>query len=188
MNKFQVLRAVSILIVLSSLTSVSFASATYTVKSSDSLSQIINKFYKDSKLTSHQKYIGLLAENPNAFRLGNINYLKRGQALTIPDASDLLAMEQSDATSLVAEHNENANKRKKVKMPPPFENYSPRASSSVSNALNIKSLSDQQQSISKDLEKVNSESDALRARLDQLTADQKSMDAEIDQLDTLLKQ
>ena len=188
MRQAKMLKAISTTIVVSLLisTPVSYAETSYTVKSTDSLSRIVNKFYKDSKLTRHQKFIALLAENPKAFRLGNINYLKRGHTLVIPNAADLLMMEKSDAINLVSEHNDNVKRGKKVKIPPPFDDYTPKAI--ASETKDIKALSERQQTVSKDLKKVNLETDALRARLNQLTEDQKAMDAEIEQLDTLLKQ
>ena len=64
----------------------------------------------------------------------------------------------------------------------------PRPKAIASETKDIKALSERQQTVSKDLEKANLETDALRARLNQLTEDQKAMDAEIEQLDTLLKQ
>ena len=41
-----------------------FAETNYKVKSTDNLSRIIQKFYKNSKLTRQQIFIGILAENP----------------------------------------------------------------------------------------------------------------------------
>ncbi len=173
-------------IFLSYLIMVSFANAgtIYKVKSTDSLSRIANKFYKGSKLSRHQIYIGILAENPQAFRLGNINYLKRGQTLNLPDGNELLAMEPKDATRLVSEHNNNANKGKKNKLAPPFKDYVPK--SSVTNSNDINALAEKQQAASDKLNMLNSESEQLRIRLEQLEADKKAMDEELQILENLI--
>lgn len=162
------------------------AATKYKIKSSDSLSGIAGKFYKKSDLTRHQIFIGILADNPNAFRFGNINYLKKGQTLVLPDAKSLLAMEPKDATKLVAEHNNNANKGLKVKLNPPFEGYSPKNSEVKRNATDLNELAKKQQAASDKLKMLDSESEQLRIRLEQLEADKKAMDEELEILENLI--
>ena len=181
------LKAVFISLVASSamLMSVVYADTEYKVKSTDSLSRIVDKFYKNSKLSRSQIYIGILAENPSAFSFGNINYLKGKQRLNIPESDDLFAMEKEDAAKLVAEHNNYARKGKKVRLNPPFKNYMPKNSSTVGDA--ISALAKKQQVTSQELEKLDLETEELRIRLERLAADKEAMDAELRQLDALLK-
>ena len=171
---------IAVFVLMSS--SAAYANTKYKVQATDSLSGIANKFYKNSKLSRHQIYIGLLAENPDAFRYGNINHLKSKQLLIIPKAESLLAMEKEDANSLVAEHNNHAKKRQKTQLAPPFEGYSPK-----SITQNINAIQRQQQSTEQEFQRLNSESEQLRLRLEQLNADKDAMDAEIRQLDELIK-
>ena len=166
----------------------SFAKTTYKVKGTDNLSRISQKFYKNSGLTKQQIFIGILAENPSAFSFGNINYLKGGQSLILPSVDNLLAMEAVDAEKLVARHNHNAKKRKKIKMSPPFKNYSPSINNASNETKEIAVISEKQQKVSKQLKELDSETELLRIRLEQLAADKKAMDAEIQQLDSLLKE
>ena len=181
---------------LSYLVLISFVNAetVYKVKSTDSLSRIANKFYKGSKLSQHQIFIGILAENPNAFSLGNINLLKNGQQLSLPDSKNLLAMEPKDATRLVAEHNNNANKGRKTRLSPPFKDYIPKTNgansgaNSAANSNDIKALAEKQQVASDKLQKLGSESEQLRIRLQQLEADKKAMDDELLLLNNLIKE
>lgn len=173
--------AVTLFFMCLALSHVSYASNSYTVKSTDSLSKVVDKFYKGSQLSRYQIYIGILAENPDAFRLGNINYLKNGQLLKLPDPDSLLAMEKDDAANLIAEHNDNARLRNKVKIAPPFE-------VSSLELEEISSLTEKQHKTNEELEELVSESEALRIRMDQLLADKEAMDAELVQLDSLLKQ
>lgn len=154
----------------------------YKVKASDTLDKIVNKFYKSKKFTKHQLYIGILAENPAAFRLGNINYLKRGHTLNIPDATSILAMEPKDATRLVSEHN-NA---KKVRLPPPFKDYTPKNNPAMSS--DIKVITEKQQAASDKLKQLDSESEQLRIKLEQLEADKKAMDEELQTLNNLISE
>jgi len=140
------LQLACVLVSLGTINSVSYAATEYTVKSTDNLSGIVDKFYKDSKLSRYQIYVGLLAENPHAFRLGNINYLRSKQTLSIPDGDALLAMEKEDADNLVAEHNRYAKKRKKVQLDPPFENYTPKNSEKEQGG-EVASLTKKQQAI-----------------------------------------
>jgi len=177
-KRLSVIIAVGFLLISSS-----FAETNYKVKSSDSLSRIANKFYKNSKLSRHQIYIGILAENPNAFGWGNINFLKGGQTLVLPDSDNLLAMDAKDAQSLVKDHNRAAKKSKKIKLSPPFESYKPKNQSKSINAI-----AKETQMATQKLQELDSESEALRIRLEQLTADKEAMDAEILQLESLLKQ
>lgn len=166
------------------LASTANAKSTYKIKSTDSLNRIVSKFYKGSKLSRHQIFIGILAENPDAFNLGNINFLKRGKTLDLPDSKSLLAMEAKDATNLVAEHNNKAKKGKRVKLEPPFEDYSPKNKSANTRDINV--IAEKQQAASQKLEKLDSESEALRIRLEQLEADKKAMDEELEVLNNLI--
>lgn len=164
----------------------SYAKDTYRVKSTDSLSRIAAKFYKGSELSRHQLFIGILAENPDAFRLGNINNLKKGATLNLPDSSSILAMEPKDAARLVSEHNQSANKKSKTRLKPPFKDYIPKSSSNISSE--IKLIAEKQQEASNKLQQLDSESENLQFRLQQLEADKKAMDEELEILENLIKQ
>jgi len=177
---------INLLVSSAMLISVSYANTEYRVKSTDNLSGIVGKFYKDSQLSRSQIFIGILAENPHAFRFGNINYLKNKQLLNIPNSDDLLAMEKEDAASLVAEHNRHTKKRKKVQLDPPFEGYTPKNPSTESSQ--ISDIAKIQQDTSQEIERLRTETEELRLRLKKLTEDKTAMDSELNQLDTLLTQ
>lgn len=187
------IRNISYMVLLANLVLIpsSYADITYKVKATDTLSKIVNSNYQDNQLSHYQVYIGLLAENPDAFLLGNINYLKKGYLLNLPDSTSLLAMERADAANLIAEHNDNAKQHKKVEITPPFEGYSAKSNSirNVSRKKNeISVLSEKKQKTNEELEKLDSESEALRIRMAQLMADKEAMDAELLQLNSLIKQ
>lgn len=165
---------------------ISYASTEHKVKSTDTLSGITSKFYKHSKLSRHQMYIGILAENPHAFRFGNINYLKNKQLLNIPEPANLQVMEKEDAEKLVARHNAESKKAKKIQLDPPFKDHLPKNSSKEDSE--IARLVEKKQSTSQELEKLQSETDKLRMRLKKLTEDKIAVDAELRQLDEQITQ
>ena len=187
LKKLKILKGIIITLVISAsivLPAVQ-AGTEYKVKSSDNLSRIVDKFYKDSKLNRDQVYIALLAENPNAFKYGNINYLRSQRILKLPQQSDLLLMKVADARNLVAEHSGYAKQGKKFEIPAPFTDYSPKGSSLKTN--NVNELAQKQQSATLKLKNLSSETEELRIRLEKLEADKEAMDAELIQLDSLLQ-
>ena len=97
-------------------------------------------------------------------------------------------MEADDAAKLVKQHNYNAKKGKRVRIAPPFKDYSPDLNQANNEKEEIAVISEKQQSVSNKLKDLDSETEALRLRLEQLAEDKRAMDAEIEQLDSLLKQ
>jgi len=89
------------LVVISS----SFANRTYgPVKSKDYLSKIVNKSYPKSDLTKHQIMVAILRRNTEAFRGGNIHFLKQGVILNLPNETDIATIPLSEASALIAQH------------------------------------------------------------------------------------
>ncbi len=80
------------------------AEVRYRVKSSDNLNTIIERFYKNSELTKSQLLVGVLAENPRAFKGGNVNFLLRGRRLILPEESDLQQVSPEKAKEMLSEH------------------------------------------------------------------------------------
>ena len=161
------------------------ANTEYKVKSTDNLSRIVDKFYKGTELNRDQIYIALLAENPNAFKYGNINYLRSERILKLPKKDDLMLMDKTAARNLVKEHKGYAKQGSKTKISAPFTDYSPKGSSINDNVAS--ELAQKQQSATLKLKNLSSETEELRIRLEKLEADKQAMDAELMQLDSLLK-
>ncbi len=80
------------------------AETRYRVKSSDNLNTIVERFYKDSELTKAQLLVGILAENPRAFKGGNVNFLLRGKRLILPDESEFQQVSPESASEILSEH------------------------------------------------------------------------------------
>ncbi|MEC5211692.1 pilus assembly protein FimV [Polaromonas sp. CG_9.5] len=85
-----------------------------TVQSGDNASQIAAQ-NKPDNVSLNQMLVALLRSNPNAFVGGNINILKSGAVLDIPDAQAATALSPKDATRiLTAQSADVNNSRRKI--------------------------------------------------------------------------
>jgi len=87
---------------------------TYEVKKGDTLGEIALR-YRPAGVTYHQMLIALQRANEDAFIRNNINLVRAGRILTIPDAQDAAAVEPADANRLVfAQHADFAEYRSRL--------------------------------------------------------------------------
>jgi len=87
---------------------------TYEVKKGDTLGEIALR-YRPKGVTFHQMLIALQRANEDAFIRNNINLVRAGRILTIPDAVDAAAVEPADANRLVfAQHADFAEYRSRL--------------------------------------------------------------------------
>ena len=85
--------------------STSFANRTYgPVKANDYLSKIVKKNYPHSTLTKHQIMVAILRSNPEAFRGGNIHFLKQAVTLNLPNEATIASITPTEASSIIAKH------------------------------------------------------------------------------------
>ncbi len=83
----------------------SFANRTYgPVQAKDFLIKIVNKSYPNSTLAKDQIMVAILRTNPEAFRGGNIHFLKQSVILNLPNENDIASIAKTEASALVAEH------------------------------------------------------------------------------------
>lgn len=75
----------------------------YEVRSNDTLWEIALRARPDSSVSVHQSMMALYRANPEAFINGNINRLRRGQVLRIPDASEMRSLNKSAAVTQFAQ-------------------------------------------------------------------------------------
>ncbi|MEN0038723.1 MAG: FimV/HubP family polar landmark protein [Cellvibrio sp.] len=71
----------------------------YEVRSNDTLWEIAQRARPDSSVSVHQSMMALYRANPDAFINGNIDRLRRGQVLRIPDAAEMSSLGKSEAVS-----------------------------------------------------------------------------------------
>lgn len=76
---------------------------TYTTENGDSLSKIAMR-HKMPDTTLEQLLAGIYRDNPTAFINGNMNRLKVGQVIRIPDAEAIKAISQADAMAEIRAH------------------------------------------------------------------------------------
>ncbi|WP_039917710.1 FimV/HubP family polar landmark protein [Cellvibrio mixtus] len=74
----------------------------YEVRGNDTLWEIALRARPDSSVSVHQSMMALYKANPDAFIAGNINRLRRGQVLRVPDANEMKSLSKSEAVSQFA--------------------------------------------------------------------------------------
>lgn len=77
----------------------------YRVQRNDTMWEIAAKFRKDPSVTPQQMMLAIQQENPKAFIRGNINRLKAGSVLTIPNVTSAKEIELSDAVKEINRQN-----------------------------------------------------------------------------------
>lgn len=76
-------------------------SATYTVKSADTLSRIASAMNLGGNINVKQAMVAIYRANPDAFA-GNMNVLRSGSVLRIPAAADIAAISSAEASSEIS--------------------------------------------------------------------------------------
>lgn len=90
----------------------SYASDSYgPVGANETLWSIASKTKPDSSVSVQQTMLAIQRMNPEAFINGNINLLRRGQVLRIPDKETIQQLSSRDAIQQVAEQNRSWNDR-----------------------------------------------------------------------------
>lgn len=77
----------------------------YRIQQGDTLWSLADSMRPDQSVTIEQMMLAMLRTNPEAFINENVNGLKRGYILRIPDRDDIIAVNQAEAVALVREQN-----------------------------------------------------------------------------------
>ncbi len=80
-------------------------SGEYRVKENDTLWSLAEKLRPNSEVSVEQMMLALVQENPESFIKENINGLKRGYILRMPDGNNITAVDSKTARIQVAQHN-----------------------------------------------------------------------------------
>jgi FimV-like protein len=83
------------------------------------LSGIDHKNYPNTTLSQAQIMIAILAENPDAFRGGNINFMSRNITLSLPSEEIIASVSEANAASLLIQHNHFYQQGKTGNLSPP---------------------------------------------------------------------
>lgn len=82
---------------------VSLSGDEYEVRANDTLWEIALRTRSDSGVSVHQSMMALYRANPEAFINGNINKLRRGQVLRVPDAGEMKTVSRAEALGQFAQ-------------------------------------------------------------------------------------
>jgi len=77
----------------------------YRIQQGDTLWSLADSMRPDQSVTIEQMMLAMLRSNPEAFINENVNGLKRGYILRIPERDDIVTMNQAEAVALVREQN-----------------------------------------------------------------------------------
>jgi pilus assembly protein FimV len=127
----------------------------YQVKSGDTLVKIANQ-YKPEGISLDQMLIALQRANPNAFIDNNINRLRTGQILSIPDAETARGISNSEAKGMVIAQSAD------------FSNYRNKLADQAANAVPQKSDEARQSASGKITAKVDEQPTAASEAKDKL--------------------
>ncbi|MBH1661849.1 fimbrial protein FimV [Stenotrophomonas maltophilia] len=103
-----------------------------TVQRGQTLSQIASAVARGNQVSRDRAMIALLRANPEAFIRGNVNLLKQGAVLRMPDSDALAAVDAAEAATLVREH--AAQWRQARTVPQPAGTVAPVAKAETANA------------------------------------------------------
>lgn len=97
----------------------SYADKVYKVQKNDFLGKIVKRNYStDSNLSKEQVMVAILRANPEAFRGGNIHFLKRVDTLVLPSVETVALIAQDEALKTVNKHYEFFKRNKTGNFPP----------------------------------------------------------------------
>ncbi len=102
------------------------------VQRGQTLSQIASAVARGNQVSRDRAMIALLRANPGAFIRGNVNLLKQGAVLRMPDSDALAAVDAAEAAALVREH--AAQWRQARTVPQPAGTVAPAAAAATTNA------------------------------------------------------
>ncbi|MDW7603409.1 FimV/HubP family polar landmark protein, partial [Stenotrophomonas maltophilia] len=102
------------------------------VQRGQTLSQIASAVARGNRVSRDRAMIALLRANPEAFIRGNVNLLKQGAVLRMPDSDALAAVDAAEAAGLVREH--AAQWRQARTVPQPAGTVAPVAAAATTNA------------------------------------------------------
>jgi FimV-like protein len=190
MAKFFISLLIASLFLLETVT----AETRYRVKSSDNINSIVERFYKNSELSKGQLLVGILAENPRAFKGGNINFLLRGKRLTLPNESDLQQISPESASEILSEHAKYFRFGITGNLPAPTfselaieDDQATESAKATKPAVSSNILANQKIQTQK-IDQLQQKSDQLKKQLEALINEKSNRDQRLVELEESLKQ
>ncbi len=154
------------------------AETVYRVKSFDTLSHVVKKFFPNSRYPRAQIMIAILAKNPSAFKGGNVNRLLKGKRLVLPNDSEISQISDADAQLLISQHARFFREGIRGDFPLPI------LAREKDRDKTIAVVKKQ----TKKITQLQEESDKLKKQLENLVKQKQKRDEELKQLEEKIKQ
>lgn len=168
----------------------------YEVRANDTLWEIALRARPNSGVSVHQSMMALYRANPNAFINGDINKLRRGQVLRVPDSDEMTSVAKSEAVSQFAQatgdssygaqlnasrrssanRTESAEVSGRVKLAAPTSNSNNSGQGSGANDGSGRALESELAATLEELDKTKSENTELGSRVKDLEAQIETME------------
>lgn len=145
------------------------------VKARGTLSGIVDANYPNSELSKAQIMMAILAENPRAFRGGNINFMLRNRELKLPSEDMIAGIPVQNAAALLEEHNRYYRRGQTGNLTPP--------TFIKTHKKELDKLKNQHQQQTKKVEVLSEESQNLQNLVKQLEQEKQKRDKELKELE-----
>ena len=147
-----------------------------TVTAQGTLLGIVDKNYPDSKLSKAQIMLAILANNPRAFKGGNVNFMLRNIELSLPAEDMIAGIPEQNAAVLLEQHNNFYRRGITGNLTPPtFIN--------AGNTEAFEKLQSQHSEQTQRVEALSEESTKLQTLVQRLEAEKEKRDADLQALE-----
>ena len=179
----------------------------YEIRANDTLWEIALAVRPDSGVSVHQTMVALKQNNPNAFIKNNINLLKRGEILRVPNRDQMTSLSRGQAINEFAqlanvstktddvsaaplegrrsysnteESSAAAEGRVKLSSPDNAESSASGSSSGSDNQTSVKALEGQLSATMEELDKSSRENSELKSKISSLEEQMETMEKMIE--------
>lgn len=190
MSLKQTINQLIIFLFIALISSVAIAEQTYRVRSADNINSIVERFYPDRTRTKAQIMVGLLVENPRAFKGGNINYLMRGRRLRLLDENELSEISQENAQEVLSQHTfyyREGVTGSDYLLPPVLGVSEGAVDNKKEHLVSSQQSSKKQEEQLQKINKLEKESNDLKKQLQKLLEERKATDKKLLELETTIK-
>ena len=143
----------------------------------DTLWNVASKVRPNRSVSFQQTMLALVEANPEAFVNGNVNLLKAGYVLRVPDLGEIRALSATDAVSEIDYHNDEFESYRSGKQVAQLDATRRTRPSGVSSDGRIEALENELSVIREDLDRARRANDELNTRLNDLQEQMETMNA-----------
>ncbi len=143
----------------------------------DTLWNVASKVRPNRSVSFQQTMLALVEANPEAFVNGNVNLLKAGYVLRVPDLGEIRALSATDAVSEIDYHNDEFESYRSGKQVAQLDATRRTRPSGVSSDGRIEALENELSVIREDLDRARRANDELNTHLNDLQEQMETMNA-----------